>query len=416
MGTSRMFRIFVVLGSVFMILLIIIYWDDVGASHLYLHTPVSPGPRIPPPPPPRQQPHTSRTPSFLSDIDAFVNQFLEPGTGEPTDPAPADSGNQSEKAEERYIPRREWKIHLSPVAAELRERQEQRRRLLQEMCANDSVVFPGKNRSFDDIPNKELDHLIVDDRHGIIYCYVPKVACSNWKRIMIVLSESLLRDGVPQRDPLSIPKDLVHNSSMHFTFNKFWKRYGKFAKHLMKVKLKKYTKFIFVRDPFVRLISAYRNKFELPNANFYRRFAQVMLRRYANQPTPPASADEAFGMGIHPSFPNFLQYLLDPQTEKEMPFNEHWRQVYRLCHPCQIQYDFVGHLETAEEDAEHLLRHLKVDNVVEFPTSHRNFSASTLEADWFNTVPLETRKELYKLYEPDFRLFGYDKPDSILNE
>ena len=123
MGTSRMFRIFVVLGSVFMILLIIIYWDDVGAPHLYLHTPVSPGPRIPPPPPPRQQPHTSRTPSFLSDIDAFVNQFLEPGTGEPTDPAPADSGNQSEKAEERYIPRREWKIHLSPVAAELRERQ-----------------------------------------------------------------------------------------------------------------------------------------------------------------------------------------------------------------------------------------------------------------------------------------------------
>ncbi|KAG8007168.1 Carbohydrate sulfotransferase 12, partial [Nibea albiflora] len=90
MGTSRMFRIFVVLGSAFMILLIIIYWDDVGASHLYLHTPVSPGPKIPHPAP-QQRPQTSRTPSFLSDIDAFVNQFLEPGTGEPTDPAPADT-------------------------------------------------------------------------------------------------------------------------------------------------------------------------------------------------------------------------------------------------------------------------------------------------------------------------------------
>lgn len=56
--------------------------------------------------------------------------------------------------------------------------QEQRQRLLQEMCANDSLAFPGKNRSFDDIPNKELDHLIVDDRHGIIYCYVPKVRTS----------------------------------------------------------------------------------------------------------------------------------------------------------------------------------------------------------------------------------------------
>ncbi|XP_036004219.1 carbohydrate sulfotransferase 12 isoform X2 [Fundulus heteroclitus] len=225
MGTSRMFRIFVVLGSAFMILLIIIYWDDVGASHLYLHAPVSPGPRVPRPPP-QPKPRATRTPSFLNDIDAFVNQFLEPGTGEPTDTVPVDSGNQSEKSEERYVPRREWKIHLTPVAAELRERQEKRRRLLQEVCANDSVAFPGKNRSFDDIPNKELDHLIVDDRHGIIYCYVPKVACSNWKRIMIVLSESLQQEGAPQRDPLAIPRDLVHNSSMHFTFNKFWKRYG----------------------------------------------------------------------------------------------------------------------------------------------------------------------------------------------
>lgn len=416
MGTSKMLRAFVVLGSLFMILFIIIYWDDVGASYLYLHTHVSPGPRTPAPPPPQQhRPKTSQVPSFLSDIDAFVNQFLEPGSDEPTDPAPADAGNQSEK-EERYVPRQEWKVHLTPIAPELRDRQEHRRRMLREICTNDSLAFPGKNRSFDDIPNQELNHLIVDDRHGIIYCYVPKVACSNWKRIMIVLSESLLHDGVPQRDPQAVPGELVHNSSMHFTFNRFWKRYGKFAKHLMKVKLKKYTKFLFVRDPFVRLISAYRNKFELSNEQFYQRFGQAILRRFANQPTPPAHADEAFSQGIHPTFTQFVHYLLDPQTETEMPFNEHWRQVYRLCHPCQIQYDFVGHLETADEDAEHLLRLLKVDNVVEFPVTPRNVTNSSWETDWFRTVPLETRRKLYKLYEPDFRLFGYERPDSILNE
>ncbi|CAN9505835.1 unnamed protein product [Ophioblennius macclurei] len=415
MGKSRLFHIFVILGSAFMILLIIIYWDDVSASHLYLHPPVSPGPKTPHLHP-QQKLQTSRTPSFLSDIDAFVNQFLEPGTGEPTDVAPADSSNQSEKAEERYVPRREWKIHLTPVAAELIERQEQRRRLLREMCANDSLTFPGKNRSFDDIPNKELDHLIVDDRHGIIYCYVPKVACTNWKRIMIVLSERMLQDGVPQRDPMAIPLNLVHNSTMHFTFNKFWKRYSKFARHLMKVKLKKYTKFLFVRDPFVRLISAYRNKFELRNEDFYQRFAKVMLRRYANQPTPPDTVDEAFAVGVHPMFSQFIQYLLDPQTEKDGPFNEHWRQVYRLCHPCQIQYDFVGHLETLEEDAEQLLRQLRVDNVVEFPATQLNLTSSSLETDWFSAVPAEVRRELYKMYEPDFRLFGYERPESILNE
>ncbi|XP_077415621.1 carbohydrate sulfotransferase 12-like [Vanacampus margaritifer] len=415
MGTSRMFHIFIVLGSAFMILVIILYWKEVGASLQYLHNPVLPGPKVANPVQ-QQQPQTPLTPSFLSDIDAFVNQFLEPGTGEPTDPLPAETSNQSEKAEERYVPRQEWKIHLTPVAAELRQRQESRQRLLKDLCANDSLTFPGKNRSFDDIPNKDLSHLIIDDRHGIIYCYVPKVACSNWKRIMIVLSESLLHNGVPQRDPMAIPMEVAHADNMHFTFNKFWKRYGKFAKHLMKVKLKKYTKFLFVRDPFLRLISAFRDKFEHRNQSFYKGFAKVILRRYANHTAPPDSVDEAFAMGVQPSFLHFIQYLLDPQTEKDSPFNEHWQQTYRLCHPCQIQYDFVGHLETAEEDAEHLLRLLRVDNVVEFPTSHRNMTSRDLESDWFSTVPLEMRRELYKLYEPDFRLFGYDRPDSILNE
>lgn len=185
----------------------------------------------------------------------------------------------------------------------------------------------------------------------------------------------------------------------------------------LKVKLKKYTKFLFVRDPFVRLISAFRNKFEESNKEFYQRFGQVILRRYSNQPTPPDNVDEAFKMGVRPSFSQFVQYLLDPRTQKEMPFNEHWRQVYQLCHPCQIQYDFVGHLETLDEDAEHLLRLLRVDNVVEFPSlGNRNLTESNWEPDWFNGIPVQARTELYKLYEADFRLFGYPRPDSILND
>ncbi|KAJ8391885.1 hypothetical protein AAFF_G00085010 [Aldrovandia affinis] len=361
--------------------------------------------------------------SFLSDIDAFINQFLE-GTAEPSPQtrevgAPETSRNQSGdagKQEEKFVPRREWKIHLTPIPMEMRQRQEDRKQLIHDVCTNGTLNFLGRNRTFDDIPNKDLDHLIVDDRHGIIYCYVPKVACTNWKRIMIVLSESLLIDGVPYQDPLDIPQEHIHNSSLHFTFNKFWKRYGKFSRHLMKIKLKKYTKFLFVRDPFVRLISAYRNKFEQQNEDFYKRFAVIMLKRYGNYSDPLASVVDAFASGIRPSFSNFVRYLLDAQTEKEMPFNEHWRQVYRLCHPCQINYDFVGKLETLDEDAEHLLRILRVDNIVQFPASHRNRTVRSWEQDWFSNIPYELRRKLYKLYEADFKLFGYSKPEKLLDE
>ncbi|XP_015215560.1 carbohydrate sulfotransferase 12 [Lepisosteus oculatus] len=425
MGKSRLFRISLILGSLFMILLIIIYWDDVGATHFYLHTTISglqsshhlaESHSIP-----KEKTDFDKETSFLSDIDAFINQFLE-ATTEPSMHSREDQKTSLEMSgkitehEEEYVPQRAWKVHLAPISSERKQRQNIRKQLLHDVCTNNTLDFPGKNRTFDDIPNKELDHLIVDDRHGIIYCYVPKVACSNWKRIMIVLTESLLNDGVPYHNPLDIPLEHVHNSSLHFTFNKFWKRYGKFSRHLMKIKLKKYTKFLFVRDPFVRLISAYRNKFLQENEDFYKRFAVVMLKKYSNYTDPPASVVKAFAAGIRPSFSNFIQYLLDPQTEQEMPFNEHWRQVYRLCHPCQINYDFVGKLETLEDDAEHLLRILRVDNIVQFPPGYRNRTASSWEEEWFASIPYKWRRELYRLYEADFTLFGYSKPEKILHE
>lgn len=90
-------------------------------------------------------------------------------------------------------------------------------------------------------------------------------------------------------------------------------------------------------------------------------------------------------------------------------------QVYRLCHPCQVKYDFIGKLETLETDAEHLLKLLKVDNL-HFPSGARNRTAASWERDWFAKIPIAMRRELYKLYEPDFELFGYPKPDSVLHQ
>ncbi|KAM6155981.1 carbohydrate sulfotransferase 12 [Rhynchocyon petersi] len=419
MAKARLFRLWLALGSVFMILVIIVYWDNVGTAHFYLHTSLS-RPRAPELPP---TPGPEGTKDFRAEVDEFLDKLLgsglkpkEPSRGKTElPPLPAASKPSLGNIEER-VRGYDWSTHEAQQSPDQDERQAERRRVLRDLCANSSFVFPTKERSFDDIPNYELNHLIVDDRHGIIYCYVPKVACTNWKRVMIVLSESLLDRGAPYREPLAIPREHVHNSRTHLTFNKFWRRYGKFSRHLMRVKLKKYTKFLFVRDPFVRLISAFRSKFELENDEFYRRFAVPMLRLYSNHTSLPASVSEAFSAGLKVSFANFIQYLLDPHTERLAPFNEHWRQVYRLCHPCQIDYDFVGKLETLDQDAAQLLRLLKVDQLLHFPPSYRNRTASSWEEDWFARIPLAWRQQLYKLYEADFVLFGYPKPESLLQD
>ncbi|KAF3687880.1 Carbohydrate sulfotransferase 12 [Channa argus] len=418
MGIWRGLRVAFILGSLFMILLIIIYWDDVGGFNLY----------------PLQNPKHESLPSDLatdltlspSTSEAQITSSTTTGTITPSKnliPEKPREAAEEEVREDKEGQRREEirqddERERSKTYFDNKE-QEARKQTIMDVClGKDAVEFPGRTRAFEQVPNRELDHLIVDDKHQIIYCYVPKVACTNWKRIMVVLSQSLISPstGKPYTDPEAVPPDLVHNSSLHLTFAKFWRNYGSLSRHLMALKLQHYTKFLFVRDPFVRLISAFRNKFGRPNENFYREFGSVMLRRYGNASgSLPETAAEAFAAGIKPTFEQFLSYLLDPETERKRVFNEHWRQVYRLCHPCQVKYDFIGRLETLETDAEHLLKLLQVDHLVRFPSGSQNHTATSWERDWFGQIPLTMRRELYKLYEPDFKLFGYPKPDSVLH-
>ncbi|XP_030628282.1 carbohydrate sulfotransferase 12-like [Chanos chanos] len=295
----------------------------------------------------------------------------------------------------------EWKIHTNPISPKLRQRQYARKKLVRDFCNNsDTLSFLGRNRSFDDIPKYQLENLVVDDRHGIIYCYVPKVGCTQWKRVMIVLSESLKVNGVPYKNPLDIPESHAQIKSNLVFLNQF-------PRHVMKEKLEKYTKFIFVRHPYVRLISAYRDKFVKENQEFYTRYGVHMLRKYGNNSSPPAKVKDAHAAGVFPSFSDFIQYLTDPETEKFRPFDEHWRQAYRLCHPCQINYDFIGKMETVEEDAAHLFRMLHVDNIVELPPSYSNKTTESWLRDWYANIPYDWKRNLYKVYETDFKLFGY---------
>lgn len=37
------------------------------------------------------------------------------------------------------------------------------------------------------ITELSLDHILVDHKHRLLYCYVPKVACTNWKRVNFLL-------------------------------------------------------------------------------------------------------------------------------------------------------------------------------------------------------------------------------------
>ncbi|KTG43379.1 hypothetical protein cypCar_00000154 [Cyprinus carpio] len=244
----------------------------------------------------------------------------------------------------------------------------------------------------------DLKHLVVDEEHELIYCYVPKVACTNWKRVMMVLS-----GRGKYSDPMEIPSNEAHVPSNLKTLNQY-------SIPDINHRLKSYLKFLFVREPFERLVSAYRNKFTLRyNTSFHKRYGTKIVRRYRKNATT-----DALQSGADVKFQEFAEYLVDPGTQREAPLNEHWQTVYSLCHPCHIHYDLVGKYETLEEDANYVLKLAGVGDSLRFPS----FAKSTRTTDqmaamFFNNISSQQQGQLYQLYKLDFLMFNYSIPSYL---
>ena len=252
----------------------------------------------------------------------------------------------------------------------------------------------------DEISPSQFKSLYVDDNHKIIYCKVPKVACTNWLRIFIVLSGTT---------NISNPLD-ISPSKTHHEFERNLHQLSDYSIDDIRHKLQNYFKFIFVREPFERILSAYRNKFTTSyNKYFQQRYGKHIIREYRKNPTT-----KALNTGSDVKFHEFVAYLLDPKTKR--PFNDHWNQYYRLCHPCLVQYDVIGKYESLEEDAEYVFERTDINKILHFPKSNRLAGKPRTSDVYMNSFQNISRLELHKLwelYKVDFSMFGYPYPDII---
>ncbi|XP_075783214.1 carbohydrate sulfotransferase 14 [Pelodiscus sinensis] len=230
-----------------------------------------------------------------------------------------------------------------------------------------------------------LKHILVSDKYRFLYCYVPKVACSNWKRILKVLDGAL--ENVNVKLKMDHKNDLIFLSDM--------------KPDEISYRLKHYYKFIFVRDPMERLLSAYRNKFgEIKE--YQLKYGVEIIKRYRK------SAQKSTGDDV--TFSEFLQYLLDEEAER---MNEHWMPIYNLCQPCAVRYDFIGSYERLNMDADYILEHIRAPSFIRFPERQSWYKPVTQETLHYYLCNTQRGliKELLPKYILDFSLFAYPLPN-----
>ncbi|XP_030831363.1 carbohydrate sulfotransferase 10-like [Strongylocentrotus purpuratus] len=266
-----------------------------------------------------------------------------------------------------------------------------RRELILQKCAK----HPELNQS--GISYTTYRHIYFSDKHKLLYCFIPKVGCSNWKRVMMILNWS-------KKNISEMLSDEVHEHNG-------MKRLAELSRAEQQQKLQTYKKFIYVRNPFGRVVSAFNNKFgdivQYRKAPYFQGFAKTIMKQFRSH----ATATE-LKTGENITWTEFVKFL----TQSNRPFfDDHWEEMFKICSPCKIRYDYVGHLETVSEDAKYMLTDLQVDSLIEYPSksnSHPTNSTAKLEKA-FRDLPKDNLKKLWKIYEKDFEIFDYPKPDFI---
>ncbi|XP_071488555.1 carbohydrate sulfotransferase 11-like [Diadema antillarum] len=254
-----------------------------------------------------------------------------------------------------------------------------------------------------------MDHIFVLDELKTLFCYVPKVGCTGWKRLLLLLSGAINST------------DAISHENVHVLAEKQLLTLPKLDVEGATKRLRNYTTFLFVREPFARILSAYRDKFQFASGK------NLIIKKYftplisgsikkksfkQNQNTRSNSSDINSDTV---TFSDFVDYVGSFWNTLDLPAEEHWKEMFRLCAPCDIRYDFIGHFETLQEDSRVILNRLGVLEDIRFPNSSNptNSSSSSVLDQYYGQLSTEQLESLYRRLSTDIELFDYPIPPSI---
>jgi hypothetical protein len=151
--------------------------------------------------------------------------------------------------------------------------------------------------------------------------------------------------------------------------------------------------FTFVRDPEVRLLSAFRNFF-VDNTNLARRKHLGPMTAHGYDPAKPAGYN----------FDVFLDYIAHTFDVDRTNCDTHWRLQVDNIGWRDIRYDFIGRVERYEADIAHVFA---AGGVTGFPPPALLQRRENRSSGARFAISPEQRARIHLIYAPDYEAFGY---------
>nr|XP_003216110.1 PREDICTED: carbohydrate sulfotransferase 9-like [Anolis carolinensis] len=211
--------------------------------------------------------------------------------------------------------------------------------------------------------SQTLSSMMVNNKLHFLYCKIPGTGVEDWEKLLEMLVE---REDVTLHMPVPYQRQ--------FGTSKMLSHYNVTS---MEAMMKSYTKVIFIREPFQRLIYAYMH-----------------------------------GLAEGLTFQEFIQYILEGGS---MNASVEWTPLVSLCHPCIILYDYIVVFGLLGSEVHHLMLRAGLPEsiqVPEFIDSKIRWTYSWLEDQMFKELSLEQKKQLCRFFRFDFAAFSF--PHSLL--
>ncbi|KAK4300733.1 hypothetical protein Pmani_027086 [Petrolisthes manimaculis] len=184
--------------------------------------------------------------------------------------------------------------------------------------------------------------ILVDRKHSLAWCKVPKVASTSLVKVMLRLAGNVTGD----------PLESIGRGRTHMLLRTF------FPPPTSSEDLAGFTSFMVVRHPFQRLLSAYRDKLldrtqQYQFKKFKKLYGKAIIkthrpRRLQRKHTLSQTDHEYHDI---PTFTEFVEYLVSTPV---WLYNEHWIPYYFTCTPCHHKYSIVMHMSNITREAPYL--------------------------------------------------------------